>query len=202
MSNLNDDLVKTCHNLINTNGGLFKSHKQKQFIQNNLFEGMIISSGRTYTTAWKDFFNFDEDGIISYERESNIKGLHTIWQRGQISKAEKSKERHEKALAKHQVLSMQLYAMYVEDSINTFGYVVDAEKVNNLYSAIQLSSLTNIMRISPQEEWNNICKEYANTYQYIDIFLEYHTKLNEFVRKYRLLALGEYKSKFQYDFLN
>ena len=41
--------------------------------------------------------------------------------------------------------------MYVEDSINTFGYVVDAEKVNNLYSAIQLSSLTNIMRISPQE---------------------------------------------------
>lgn len=202
MSNLNDDLVKTCHNLINTNGGLFKSAKQKQFIQNNLFEGMIISSGRTYNTAWKDFFNFDEDGIISYERESNVKGLHTIWKRGQISKAEKSKERHEKALAKHRVLSMQLYAMYVEDSINTFGYVVDAEKVYNLYSAIQLSSLTNIMRISPQEEWNNICNEYANTYQYIDIFLEYHTKLNEFVRKYRLLALGEYKSKFQYDFLN
>ena len=101
MSNLNDDLVKTCHNLINTNGGLFKSTKQKQFIQNNLFEGMIISSGRTYTTDWKDFFNFDEDGIISYERESNVKGLHTIWKRGQISKDEKSKERHEKALAKH-----------------------------------------------------------------------------------------------------
>ena len=202
MSNLNDDLVKTCHNLINTNGGLFKSPKQKQFIQNNLFEGMIISSGRTYNTSWKDFFNFDEDGIISYERESNVKGLHTIWKRGQISKAEKSKERHEKALAKHRVLYMQLYAMYVEDSINTFGYVVDAEKVNNLYSAIQLSSVENLLRASPQEEWNNICNEYANTYQYIDIFLEYHTKLNEFVRKYRLLALDEYKSKFQYDFLN
>ena len=44
---------------------------------------------------------FDEEGIVSYERESNVKGLHTIWKRGQISKAEKSKERHEKALAKH-----------------------------------------------------------------------------------------------------
>ena len=44
---------------------------------------------------------FDEEGIVSYERESNVKGLHTIWKRGQISKDEKSKERHEKALAKH-----------------------------------------------------------------------------------------------------
>lgn len=201
MSNLNDSLVKTCHNLINTNGGKFKSEKQKLFIQDNLFEGMIVTSGKTYTTSWKDFFNFDDEGIVSYQRESNVKGLHTIWQRGQVSKAEKSKERHEKALAKHQVLSMQLYALYVEDSINTFGYVVDAEKVYKLYSAIQLSSLSNIMRDYPEEEWDNICKEYASTHQYIDIFLEYHKKLSEFVRKYRLLALGEYKSKFQYDFL-
>ena len=58
------------------------------------------------------------------------------------------------------------------------------------------------MCISPQEEWNSICKEYANTYQYIDIFLEYHTKLNEFVRKYRLLDLVEYKAKLQDGFLN
>ena len=65
--------IITCHNLMETNDGKFKSEKQKKFLQSQSAYGAISNSGRTYTTSWIEYFNLDDDGIVSYQRDSNKK---------------------------------------------------------------------------------------------------------------------------------
>lgn len=194
--------IITCHNLIETNDGKFKSEKQKKFLQSQSAFGAITNSGKTFTTSWIEYFNLDEDGIISYQRDSNKKGLQTLWERGQKTASQKAAERHNKALAKHEKLEIEFYEIFKQDSIETFGYILDSVLVDRLYYAIQSCSLSRLLATVEYKDYDVVIEEYQKNIESLKEFEKLHTVTSEFMTKYRIMALGEYKSKFQYKFLS
>ena len=188
--------IITCHNLMETNDGKFKSEKQKKFLQSQSAYGAISNSGRTYTTSWIEYFNLDDDGIVSYQRDSNKKGLQTLWERGQKTALQKATERHEKALAKHKKLEAEFYEIFKQESIETFGYILDSVLVDRLYYAIKSCSLSRLLANAEYKDYDIIIDEYQKNIELLNEFEKLHNVTSEFMTKYRIMALDEYKSKF------
>lgn len=197
------NLFTTCHNLIETNDGKFKSEKQKVFLESQLFESMLVNSGRTYDVVWKEFYNFDSEGIVSYERESNKKGLTTLWKRGEKTKNQLQKEKYARNLAKHEILEAELYERYVKESIETFGYIVDPIGTESICNEIRNMSFVKIMKGMTDLEFKKFADYYVEIQPQFKEMEDYCNKVQQFITDFRVMILStpKYNTRIQYSFL-
>ena len=196
------DIILSCHNLIETNNGMFKSDAQKKFFFDVSFEGMIVHSGQTFKTKWKEFFILDDSGIVEYQRESNIKGLVTLWKRGEVTKKQARAVKFKKSVDEFEIIERELNALFNDKCIAKYGYILDVKQVYSMFDAIQkASNLTNILKQYPTSEWSDVVITFASN---LDSLKEWESMIRDtldFITDFRVMVLENYNLKFQLRFL-
>lgn len=130
------DIGRSLQNLVNTNGGLFKSEKQAAFLSSKLVDGQHWEFHKCYNNVSKTVYDVDSEGVrrITKINKKNGSDIFTVvWDRFDSSFAEavaaklqKKKDRAAKKQAEYQK-SVDHYEAYRAEcnkysfALNNFG---------------------------------------------------------------------------------
>lgn len=197
-------------NLLNTNNGMFKSEKQKQFMFSQSENGQIVTFGNMHDKSWTDFFDIDEIGVVAWTRRMQKTGkMIDKWNReGTASEQIKNNKRvdnHNAKVEKHNLIAVEAEKYYNQLCVEQIGYVVDLNKLNELHSNLQIyTSQQKLMEfvVSASKEDLTIMAEN------LEQFKTQTNELNDMVRvlsnrimDIRIMVQTKYPSKFSYNFM-
>lgn len=197
-------------NLLNTNNGMFKSEKQKQFMFSESENNQIVTFGNMHDKAWTDFFEIDEIGVVSWTRRMQKSGkMVDKWNReGTASEQIKNNKRvdnHNAKIEKHNSIAVEAEKYYNQLCVEQIGYVVDLNKLNELHSNLQIyTSQQKLMEfvVSASKEDLTIMAEN------LEQFKTQTNELNDMVcvlsnrmMDIRIMVQTKYPSKFSYNFI-
>lgn len=131
------ELQQSLYNLIQTNGGMFKSVKQQSFLISQSIGMEIVTHGESFDKSWTDFWLLDDDGIVSQTRRQKSGKTVEKWNRQGTAeeqvKNKKSLDRYIAKLATHKEISIDAEKMYQRLCLAEFGYIPCNEKSENLW---------------------------------------------------------------------
>ena len=140
-----DNFGKSVYNLINTNQGIFKSEKQKQFLTNQL--SFVVDSGNIYGNSWYVEASFDDRGVSKLTKHTKT-STKVVYDRSTdgIKRTEAKTKKAQKSLKiaslNAEIASHRDTVKRTEDKICELALSggLSPEVVSELTSAIELSN--------------------------------------------------------------